>query len=279
MKHILLPTDFSDNSWNAVKYAVQFYKDETCTFNLINTYRPLIYSPDHFLGYVSQFSFDEAIKESSREGLEEFLKKIADTFGDNPKHTFKIHSIFDSLVLGIKGFMSKNRVDLIIMGTQGATGAKEVLFGSNAVNVFKEIKTPTLSIPSGFEYEKPLEILFPTDLEVDYNTFQMEILKKIVITHNSRMNTLHVSSNDLTDFQNKKKVELEAQFKDIPFLFHLHKGKNVLAAIDEFQMKSKINLLVMLNNKHSFFENLFFKSNIDQIGFHLKGPFLVIPSK
>ncbi|WP_373282945.1 universal stress protein [Aquaticitalea lipolytica] len=35
MKNILLPTDFSDNSWNAIKYALQLFKDEKCTFHLL----------------------------------------------------------------------------------------------------------------------------------------------------------------------------------------------------------------------------------------------------
>ena len=107
----------------------------------------------------------------------------------------------------------------------------------------------------------------------------MEILKEIALINKSRVNAMHVSQDDLTDKQSSHQLELKSQFKEISFLFHQVKNDSLLAAIDEFQIKSNINLLVMINNKHSFFENLFFKSNIDQIGFHLKGPFLVIPSK
>jgi len=35
MKKILLPTDFSDNSLNAIRYAVQLFKGEKCTFILL----------------------------------------------------------------------------------------------------------------------------------------------------------------------------------------------------------------------------------------------------
>jgi hypothetical protein len=37
MKNILLPTDFSDNSWNAIEYAINFHKNDTCTFYLLHT--------------------------------------------------------------------------------------------------------------------------------------------------------------------------------------------------------------------------------------------------
>ena len=53
---------------------------------------------------------------------------------------------------------------------------------------------------------------------------------------------------------------------------------NVDEAINKFQISTKTNMLVMINNKHSFFENLFFQSKLKQIGFHLNIPFLVIPS-
>jgi hypothetical protein len=166
------------------------------------------------------------------------------------------------------------------MGTKGATGAKEILFGSNTVNVFKEIKCPILAIPSNFDYEHPREILFPTDLEVNYKDFEISLLKNLAEQNHSRINAMHVSTGyDLTDKQNSNKLELESMFKNVAFLYHDIKSKDITEGINQFQVKHKINLLAMINNKHSFFENLFFRSNINQIGFHLNIPFLVFPSK
>ena len=59
-------------------------------------------------------------------------------------------------------------MDLIVMGTKGATGLKEVLFGSHTIHVLKNTKCPVIVIPSGFSFEAPREILFPTDYEVNY---------------------------------------------------------------------------------------------------------------
>ena len=36
MKKILIPTDFSENSWNAIKYAVAFFKKTKCTFYILH---------------------------------------------------------------------------------------------------------------------------------------------------------------------------------------------------------------------------------------------------
>lgn len=280
MKHILLPTDFSENSWNAIKYAIQLFKNDICTFHLLNTYTPVIYNVEYVLGYPAQFGLGDAIRNTSQENLNELVEKISETFEDNPNHKFRTLARFDTLISGIKEFLLETNTHLIVMGTKGATGAKEVLFGSNTVHVFKEIKCPVLAIPSDFDFERPHEILFPTDLEIDYNTFQIEILKQIAIANNTRVNALYVSEgNDLTFKQINNQLALETQFQDASYLFHHFESMNVTDAINHFQIKSKINLLAMANNKHSFFENLFFKSKLNQIGFHLKVPFLVIPSK
>ncbi|TYB72554.1 universal stress protein [Bizionia gelidisalsuginis] len=279
MKHILLPTDFSDNSWNAIQYAITLFKDERCTFHLLNTYIPVVYTAEFVLGYPAQLELGDVIKNTSINNLNAFSERLSETLQKNSKHTFKTVSRFDYLISGIKEFISQNDTYLIVMGTKGATGANEVLFGSNTVHVFKEIKCPILAIPSGFEYQKPRQILFPTDLQIDFDTEQLEVLKQMVKAHHSKVNALHVSMGKaLTSRQKNSQSQLKEQFADAFFLFHHYESRTVTAAIDSFQTTTDVNLLVMINNKQSFFENIFFKSTINQIGFHINVPFLVIPA-
>lgn len=280
MKQILLPTDFSENSWNAISYAIQLYKDEECIFHILNAYTPVIYHVEYVLGSPAKFGLGDAIRETSQGNLDNLVSKIINEFGENVKHKFETYSRFDTLMSGIKEFVDIYEVDLIVMGTKGATGAQEVLFGSNTVHVFKNIKCPVLAIPSDFSFEAPHEILFPTDLKAIYKHSNLKILKDIALSNNSRVNLMHVLSGyDLTDKQERSKNKLESIFKNSAYLFHNVKTMNIVEAINAFQVKHKINLLVMINNKHSFFENLFFKNTINQIGFHLNVPFLVMPSK
>lgn len=280
MKHILLPTDFSDNSWNAIKYAIQLYKNETCTFHILNTYTPVIYHVEYVLGYPAQFGLGDAVRNTAQENLKDIVSKISKELGNNPKHTFETAARFDTLISGIKTFMRKHPINMIVMGTKGATGAKEILFGSNTVHVFKEIKCPILAIPSNFDYEAPHEILFPTDYEVNFQLKHIQPIIDIASSNYARVNILHISyEKHLPESLETNRLKLENHFKKTTHLFHHLRNKEVTTAIAEFQIKSKINLLVMLNNKHSFFENLFFKSTINQIGFHLTVPFLVIPSE
>lgn len=280
MKHILLPTDFSENSWNAIIYAIQLFRNEECTFHLYNAYTPIIYHVEYVLVNPAQFGLGDRVREASLESLNKLTKRIKKEFKENPNHQFVTVARFDSLVPGIKELVSERHIDLIVMGTQGATGAKEVLFGTNTVHVFKDIKCPVLAIPSEFDFESPQEILLPTDLKLTYQNTHLDLLVDIAVAHHSRVNALHVSNGyTLSEPQQDHKQELEAMFKGTAYLYHEYASMDIEVAVNEFQVKHKINLLVMINNKHSFFENLFFSNTINQIGFHLNVPFMVIPSK
>ena len=279
MKKILLPTDFSENSWNAIKYALQLYKDQECDFSLLHTYTPMIYQVDLMQTSTAQLQVIDAVKETSKKRLDQFEQRINKEF-KNPKHTFSKILSFNTLTAEITELYQGNVFDIIIMGTKGATGVKEILFGSNTIHVLKNAKCPVFAIPSDFSFETPHEILFPSDYEIDFQEKQMHTLIDIATRYHARINILHVFyGKELTEIQKENRKKLEFYFKSIAHLFHDIKNENIPKAITEFKLKARINLLVMINNKHSFFENLFFKSTINQIGFHLNVPLLVIPSK
>lgn len=279
MKNILLPTDFSENSWNAIVYAAKLFKDHECRFHLLNAYTPQIYHVEYILVEPAQFGLGDAIKENALKQLSDFKNKMLNTF-KNPKHNIETIASFNTLISEMKDIIEDKNIDYVVMGTKGATGIKEILFGSNTVHAFKNMKCPIIAIPDGFSFEKPHEVLFPTDYKIDYKDYHIKPIIGITSLFNTRVNILHATYGyDLSETQKKNKQKLETYFKNTSQLFHSVSGQTVQEAIDNFQLKAKINLLVMINNKHSFFENLFFKNTINQIGFHLNIPFLVIPSK
>jgi len=280
MENILLPTDFSGNARNAINYALNLYKDERCKFYLLNTYTPIIYNYDYRMsagGYLGDVV--DIIRENSIEKLDEIEKELKENF-NNPKHQFETISSFSLLTDEIKDLVDKYTIDLIIMGTKGATGAKEVLFGTNTIHVIKKSKCPVLAVPDGYFFEKPKEILFPTDYKIDYSEKHLQNLKTIVKLFKSKVHVLNVSyGTDLNEKEIKNKEKLNNLLIDFNDAYYRVHDQEIPEAITEFQKSTYIQLLMMINNKHSFFENLFFKPVINQIGFHLNIPFLVIPAK
>lgn len=276
MTRILLPTDFSKNSLSAIHYGLLLCKDIECNFYLLNAYMPPFYHTEYLIGSPAQIGLGDIVQENSRNDLESLKKKLEKEF-KNPLHTFIPHSALNVLSSEVSRTVEAEHIDAIIMGTQGATGAKEILFGTNTVHIIKNAKCPVLVIPSGFEYESPEKILFPTDYEVDLSKKDLSFLLKIISTHVSEVNVMHVFTGfELEPIQQKNKKEIEKLLGEHA-LFHDVGSNEIIAAVNDFQIKQKINLLVMVQNKHTFLERLFIEPVIKKIGFHVTVPFMVIP--
>lgn len=280
MKHkILLPVDFSDNSWNAIKYALQLFRNEECTFYILNVYTPIIYNMEYMMSSSNIYDLEEITRKRSINGLDEIKERILNE-NNNTRHSLETISSFNSLTSEINELVREKEISLIVMGTKGATGANQILFGSNTIHALKNATCPFLAIPDNFEFEKMTSILFTTDYEISYDASQINTILEIVNTDNAILNVLNVSYGyELSENQENCKSILESYLNKVNTIYHSVPDKDLQEAINDFQLENKIDMLIMINNKHSFFENVFFKSIIKQIGFHLNVPFLVLPTK
>jgi nucleotide-binding universal stress UspA family protein len=276
MTRILLPTDFSKNSLTAIHYALKLYKDLKCTFYLLNSYMPPVYHTEYLMGSPAQIGLGDIVQQNSQDNLKNLKEKLQKEFA-NPLHSFITHSALNVLSSEVTRTVETEGIDVVVMGTQGATGAQEILLGTNTVHVIKNANCPVLVIPSGFEFEVPEQILFPNDFEVSLDKKSLAQLLKIINSHVSQVNVMHVYTGDkLTIVQEKNKKQLAKVLSENGF-FHEVSSNEIITAINDFQIKQKINLLVMVQNKHTFLERLFIEPVIKKIGFHVTVPFLVIP--
>ncbi|MBM1105894.1 universal stress protein [Aurantibacter crassamenti] len=278
MKKILIPTDFSENAFNALEYATKLYTHEACIFYLMNVYTPPVYQSEYLMDSAMQFeSYNFTQRTESLNKLIAVQEQI-ENISQNPKHKFMTHSAFNTLVEEILEIEKKEDINIIIMGTQGATGAEEILFGSNTVHVIKKSKCPVIAVPAKYTFEAPKEILFPTDYEADYQNSRLDEIIYLAKNFDSKLNILHVASGlDLTTAQKDKKVLLEKRVGKNTHQFYNFADMEIITAINEFQSKHKTQLLTMIRNKHTFFERLFVEPIIKKIAFHVKIPFMVIP--
>ncbi|SEL09678.1 Nucleotide-binding universal stress protein, UspA family [Aquimarina amphilecti] len=279
MKRILLPTDFSDNAYNAIRYAMQFFRNEKCTFYFLHTFTPVSYNVGYLIENPMPYGLEEIARMNSEKEIELIETKIKEEF-NNSKHSFERISAFNMLVNEIKDTVERYDIDLIVMGTKGTTGAKEIFIGTHTMYTIKNVKCPVLAVPSGFDFEEPKEILFPTDYNLSSTNKYLPFIKNICDNHTSRLHLLNAYYGiPLDKDQEKIKDFVDNYFKNNAHIFHIADGMDVIEAIEDFQKMNIINMLVMVHNKHSFFENLLFKPVINQIAHHTNIPFLVIPSE
>lgn len=276
MKTILIPTDFSTNAWNAIVYALRMFQNHTVKFYLLHTYTPAFYRVDYFLGGPEFSAIPDLGVDRSVSGLEETVARIKKQY-PNARHSFETISAFNTLTDEIQEQCNSKDIDLIVMGTQGASGAKQLFLGSSTVFVIRKAKIPVLAIPEDCPFRDIENILMPNDYLSACNPKELEPLIYLAKHYKARISVLHVkAASDLTDQQVKNKGRIKEIVKDLPHLFIELHGESMPSAILDHADSSDYQLLVMMNRNHSFFEKILIRQYVDQIGFHVKIPFLVI---
>jgi nucleotide-binding universal stress UspA family protein len=273
--HILLPTDFSDNAWNAIVYALKLYADEFCTFYFLHS--RYILNPVSRT-YITTSHYVDKLKEQALKELAE-LKTQTEVANANANHDFKTLLFENELMDAVCEAVKQNAIDIVIMGTKGATGSMDYLFGSNTVKVANKIKDcPILIIPDEHDFVTPKQIAFPTDYNRFYDN-ELKPLKSMADLFNSKIRVVHINiEKELSSIQKYNMTMLENYLADYECSFHwlpdyTKKSEAITAFIEDLE----IEMLAMVKYKHSLLETIINEPVIKKLVFHPKVPILVMP--
>ncbi|BFP40243.1 hypothetical protein FGF1_10880 [Flavobacteriaceae bacterium GF1] len=280
MKRILIPTDFSNNAWNAICYAMRLFQNQECDFFLLNTYTPVIPSSRFMAPMVNGVRIEDAVRSTSENGLSKTVKRIRKEF-NNPKHSFETISSFNLLADEVKDVVDTYGIDLIVTGTKGASGMDEVFMGSNTVRIIKNTKKcPILAIPRNFEYMAPSEIAFATDFNRFYSLSELTPLIDLANSFEATIRIVHVQYEikALTELQLFNLNMLRKYFANVEHYIHTVSELNSVShTLDVFSKELDIHLLAMLHYQHSYMERMTREPIVKRTAFHTQIPLLVIP--
>lgn len=277
MKNILIPTDFSENSWNAIKYALEFYKNKPSNFYLLHV-TPIsnIAGGETPIIPTTTVITDTLLKQA-KTNLDKLLKKI-NKLTQQSKHNFFTISSYNFFIEAVKTHIEDKNIDLIIMGTKGASGLKEVIIGSNTGDVIIKVKCPVLIVPEKAEFKIPEEIAFPTDYQIFYQPNILNTVSEIATIHKSSIRILHIAKKDeeLTEYQLENKELLDVFFMDKNHSFHKLTNKNIEESVQCFVESRNIDMIIMIAKNLNLFQRILFKPTVEKISYHTEIPFLVL---
>ncbi|WP_158976629.1 universal stress protein [Cellulophaga sp. L1A9] len=281
MKSILVATDFSNDAYCALFYCAKLLKEEPCTFYILNVYDEMTPLENKRAPFLSNKNELKEIEDQSIERLEKFIHKITlDT--ENTKHTYIALSKEGNLTKNIENTSKEYDIDLVVMGSRGETGAKELFFGSNTVQIINAIKTcPVLVIPKQIDYKAPKEIAFVTDFKQGCSLNNIAPILLIAKQTNAAIRVMHIFEEANLDAEQKLKYKLlDNYLKDYPHSFATMKDFNEKAqVINEFITEREIDLLCMVHQKRSFLEKLMREPVIKDVSMYANIPFLILPNK
>lgn len=280
MQRILIPTDFSENAWNAIDYAMQLFRNKNCTFYLLNTYTPVIPSSRFMAKMIDGVSIVDAVRNSSEQDLLKTVERIKTKYG-NTNHSFETISSFNLLVEEVKEIVDAFDINLVITGTKGASGIDEVFMGSNTVRIIKSTKKcPVLAIPQHFDFITPTEIAFATDFNRFYTASELSPLLELAEMFQATIRIVHVQYGikALSELQQFNLNMLRRYLNQVEHYVHTVSELNsVSQTLEIFSEELDIHLLAMLNYQHSYMEKMTREPIVKRTAFHTQIPLLVIP--
>ncbi len=276
MKNILLPTDFSDNSLNAIDYAMHFFQNWSCTFYVLNVQKPSEYITDDFMGSPLSSSVYQTIAQDNKTKLKNLIKKYKTEY-KSETYTFKSLFDFDNLTEAINQILETISIDLIIMGTNGATGAREVIFGSNTLHLIRNSKVPVLAIPEDYKFKGIFNILFSTVNCVDFNFNAIKPLHEILNIHQSVLKVLDITDDAISkESKANKQTCISNLFPDTEYEFYHINGIPRAMAINAATQLLDIDFHALFVEAETFVERFIFESETAKISYGTQVPLLLL---
>ena len=273
MRKILIPTDFSENAMNAIQYALELFKYERSEFFIMHAYQDETYADDSLLNQETLDKVIQIIKDKSQKKLKDIIKLLP----PNPRHTYHMLASNSMLMDEADKIVDDENIDIIVMGTRGKTNDKKSTFGSHTLQVLKYVQCPVLAIPENYKYKQPKHILFPTDYLLPYKRRELKLLCEMVSPYRAVIDMLYISkSGKLSLRQQDNRAFIEEELCKNTINFKIVNSKHIINTIYKYVKENNTDILVMVNTRHSFLENILFQSTIDELSLNLDIPFLAL---
>lgn len=267
MKNILVPVDFSENARNALAYAIDLAGHLQSNIFLLHAYR-VPSSTGVFA------SFEDHVLEDIKPQMKEWEDWTRERLGKGSSvSSFLVRDAVERAVSSVAG---RQAVDLIVMGTQGASGIKEVFLGSNTSAVLNYAALPLLAVPEGCKNCPVKTIVFAVDNLDIASSDALQPLVGLAKNLKARILVFHLEQEENTSVD----PAIEALLEGIDHAFHFEPGGgNVNERINQFARRYKGDLVVMLRRKKGFFQRLFQGSVTTKEVFSSSVPLLVLIEK
>lgn len=275
-KKIIVPVDFSKNSYNTYIYALSMAEDFDCRVELLHFYNPL----------TSDFKADGIDEEQVMDALEEELSLFANSFRQEESSSTVMTKtevstkILTGLVVPqlIERSIPRN-VFMMILGTKDNYDGTKYLFGSIPSELAQNAFCPVMLIPKGVTYRFFDNILFASNLESS-NSQIIDKVSKIATKHSSAMHFVQVTQKgEKEDFDMVKNKIFEQLFSDYPPNFSVNistvKAESIVNGLNQYADENNVDLIILVNKHRGFLTNILRKSVSRNMALNNKNPLLI----
>lgn len=277
ISHILIPTDFSPASINAIDTAIALAKRQNAAITLLHVVNEGLLSYGHFDTIPITTPVLQTMRDDSGDMLDQLVAKFVEQHGIE----IKGETVSGLVSSAICKAAEKFGADLIVMGTHGATGFREFFIGTNAYAVVKHAPCPVLTVPPHQQWNVFSKILFP----VRNNTNALgkySFLRKIIRHNKAVLHFLGLPDADRPDDSDwlEKNIQpltrelLEDEVTSVTQI--LNSSDRAAADVLEIADSQDIDLIAITANIDRDIRDFFIGPYSQQIVNHAKVPVLSI---
>lgn len=266
MKHILVPTDFSPQSEYALKVAAQLAKKFNADIYLLH----VLELPLH-LATVDSGQIPEAVffMKLAQQKFEKFKAKpyLKDITVHEAVESYKISD-------GIKHFSKENKIDLIVMGSSGATGLKEMFIGSNTEKVVRNSDVPVLIIKEKVDAFKIDNFVYACDFEdSSFNAYKNAV--KFANSFEAKIHLLYVNTPHLFTTTSETQSKINGFIKKLKpknYTTNIYNDDTVEQGILNFSQSINANIIGISTHGRSGLDHFFSGSIGEDVANHAIRP-------
>lgn len=272
MKKFLVPTDFSDTSKNAARYAVRMLEGKP------GVQITLYYVFDTPSGTDGTLLTEDDLDRQTILGralgsMKDELTAIGNV---------KIETVAEqgsSLIENIERYVRHHGIDMVIMGITGATKVEQIFIGSNTLKLVKEGVCPVMIVPPDAQYQEIREVALTSDFKDVDSTIPVSPIKALLDLFRPTLYVINVDSEhyvEITEEYKEERAKLERHFSNYNPQFAFIRLFDFLDAINNFTRDHEIDLIVTVPRKHSFLGNIFKMSHTKKLAYHSSVPIVAI---
>lgn len=270
MKNLLVPFDFSHNSRNALDYAAQLTK--RCDGKLMIFHA---YDRSEVLEGVKVATAISAMEDTKVKMMEHFSL---------PEEKVDIHVLQGEFIEEVLNFLDEQQVDLIVLGTRGANGLRELLVGSYTVNLMQEVNgIPMLVIPEKATFRELRHILLCSDLNEIADDDALDLVKDMALIFDADVRLAHVEKKGgQPSFEKilEKRRETHIFEPEVKCVYKRIVASDFLTGLQFYMDKKGDNdMVAMVYREHTFIETIFGMNHTHQMAYHTDVPLLVLPEE
>lgn len=272
--NILLPTDFSETSWQAMCYAANLYKNKACNFYIINTTD----IPFHQIETNVMTDMSSSLRkgESSVEETMSLFEDLDHHADSQFKLVAHLGTINGSITNLLDSFDEQDET-FIMMSTKGATEISDYLFGTVTSNVARNIDLPIYCIPESAALDNPKNIMLAVDDKILKESEVLTVIADLAKTFGSHIHIVNVSNQSCLFCEDApERFVIQQYLTGVNHTFLSIKGSYVQDELMLYAGQNKIDLIVMIKRKKGFWQNLFETSNTKNMSLYSKKPLLIL---